>query len=59
MDISRKARFYPHHVQKKTQGETFPTTAQKEFIFELVKWVYFADTEIHKIKISRFTGKQF
>ena len=40
-------------------GKTFPTMAHKEFIFELVKWVCFADTEIHKIKIPRFSGKQF
>ena len=41
------------------RSKTFPTTAHKEFIFKLVKWVYFVDTKIHKIKIPRFTGKQF
>ena len=39
-------------------GKTFPTTAHKKFIFELVKRVCFADTKIHKIKIPRFTSEQ-
>ena len=59
MDISQKAGFFLHNVQTKMRGKTFPTTAHKKCIFELVKWICFVDTEIHKIKIPRFTGKQF
>ena len=58
MDISRKSQvFFLHNVQTKMRGKKFQTKAHKEFIFELVKWVCFVDTEMHKIKIPRFTGK--
>ena len=58
MDISRRARFYPHHTQTKRGAKHFQQRPTN-MLFELVKWICFADTEINKTKLSKFTGKQF